>query len=125
EMSAVLAGMPAPLACDLTAVAWPCRVAQEVGGPLLAGIQKMDARDARRTARSGDPRRPPAGSRRARKAEKRAARKAAKRATSPDPQRRNGSLVPIPNGGSGAGEDARPLPNGGNGEMDPGDWLRR
>src|SRR5438128_11523499 len=67
EMSAIMDGVPAHLACTMAKIAWPCRTAKQFSGPMLAGIRGMDARDAElaasakqqtgeRGAGSGDPR---------------------------------------------------------------------
>jgi len=57
EMSEVMTGMPAHLACTMAKIAWPCQVAQGLREPMLAGLAEMDARDAEREAGSRDPRR--------------------------------------------------------------------
>src|SRR5438477_11748662 len=52
EMSAVMDGVPAHLACTMAKIAWPCRTAKQFSAPLLTGFREMDARDAEQAARA-------------------------------------------------------------------------
>jgi hypothetical protein len=53
EATKVLNGLPAQTVCEVTKVAWPCAVEQGFKQPMLAGLQEMDERDARRRAKAG------------------------------------------------------------------------
>jgi len=48
EFAAVVGGVPAATACDLTNATWPCLFEKQFGGPFRAGLKALDERDARR-----------------------------------------------------------------------------
>jgi hypothetical protein len=48
EMSAVMNGVPAQVASDVTRIAWPCKVEKNFAEPLRAGIKVLDDLDAQR-----------------------------------------------------------------------------
>jgi hypothetical protein len=52
EATKVMGGLPAETVCEVAKIAWPCAVAQAFKQPLLAGLNRIDARDAKREARA-------------------------------------------------------------------------
>jgi hypothetical protein len=47
EATKVLGGLPAQTVCEVTKVAWPCAAEQAFKQPVMAGLKRMDERDAR------------------------------------------------------------------------------
>jgi hypothetical protein len=50
EATKVIGGLPVQTVCDVTKAAWPCAVEQAFKQPLLAGLKRIDERDATRQA---------------------------------------------------------------------------
>ena len=109
EMSEVMHGVPAQVACDLTNIAWPFRLETNFFKPFQAGLKALDERDAKAAAA--------------------AAKKKARAAAAPKANGENGrsptvagvsdpgySSAPKTNGGNGA---AAPMANGENGATAP------
>ena len=135
EMSAIMDGVPAHLACTMAKIAWPCRTAKQFSGPMLEGIKAMDARDAEqaasakqqaeeRGAGSGDPRPTPVGDPRPAREQRRAAKLAARKAARRKRKQHGSAPAPMANGGNVPWEETWPSPYGGNGDLDAGDWLQ-
>ena len=50
EMSKLMNGVPAQLACNLTNITWPCKLETTFTGPLRDGLKAMDEHDAKAAA---------------------------------------------------------------------------
>jgi len=99
EMTAVMNGVPAQVASDLTNVIWPCFLETNFYKPFQNGLKAMDARDAKRAAK--------------------AAQKEASASAAPKGNGDNGNVsepaAPKPNGENGRVPEPDPMGNGSNG----------